>query len=160
MTNLVRNFPKEFMIPIPPFAFTSATGGLSNIDINKLDYFLEMEDVINKLLLIKNYTSVINDIVFCYLLFDRSKINMPNRDYISRLLPKTKSLEVGLNLDFTQFHIATELETQQIMIDKFLWGIENLLSKRKDFDYRKFYADCKNILYVDSAINDSVLCMV
>ncbi len=141
MRDLFKNWPEDCKRAFREFPFTSNTGELNDIDNKKLDFHFVMEELINKNLSIKNYTSTIKDIIFGYILIDRSKINMPNHDYISRLLPKTKTIDVGLNLNFEEFTKANEDEAKQIMIDKYLWCIQNLLSKRKDFDHKRFYDD-------------------
>ena len=156
MDNVFKNWPEQCNRAFREFGFTK-TVNIENA--HKLDFHFDIELKINNSISIKNYTSTIKDIIFVYILIDRSKIKLPDNDYISRILPKTKTIEVGLNLNFKEFITANDKQAKQIMIDKFLWGIENLLSKRKDFDYRKFYDDCKKILITDSVVNEQILCL-
>ncbi len=160
MSSILGNYPKKFMREVPPFAFTKMLGGIDSMEIwNKLECYFGFEEIINQHLSIIDYSATIKEILCTYILIDRSKVNLATDDYISRLLPKTKSLEIGLNLDFRKFHAVSETEAKRMMIDKFLWGIENLLAKRKDFDHKRFYADCEHVLLSDKAVNEPVLCM-
>ncbi len=143
MTNLARNFPKEFEVKLPDFAFTK-TVNIENAD--KLDSLFEFESVINKHLQITTYSSIIKNIVFVYILLDGNRIRLPTKDYISRLFPKNKTIEVGLNLNYEELLKADNETAKRLMLEKYLWGIENLLSKRKDFDYKRFYDDCAKLL--------------
>ncbi len=142
-TNLLRNFPEEFKVKLPDFSFTQ-TVNVANAP--KLEHITELENVINQHLKITDYSATIKHFIFGYILLDRNVIRLPDNDYISRLLPKTKTIEVGLNLDYEEFVNADAETAKKRMTDKFLWSIKHLLSKRKDFDWQRFYDDCVKLL--------------
>jgi len=126
------NFPKQFQREFVEFAFTKC---ISEPYMETLDYLFEMEKITNQKLQIKNYTDVITQII---VVFIKTRFGTLTNDTIS-LLRKTKTLEIGLNLNNDNIDNFTQQQITDLMITKYLNGIQTLLSKRKDFNHKKLF---------------------
>lgn len=58
---------------------------------------------------------------------------------------KTREIEVYINLDNTSVLSANDAELKKLIARAYLSAISRFLSKRKDFDHLKFYADAERV---------------
>jgi len=129
------NILKQFQIQPKEFMFTKM---VNRENADKLDFLFEMEKLINQELKIENYSNKIKELIFVFILHNNSCL--PTNDYIS-LIRRTKTIEIGLCLNYSTFITAENNKTSELMIYKYLNTIPTLFEKRKDFDHKKFYQD-------------------
>ncbi len=58
---------------------------------------------------------------------------------------KTQEIEIYINMDYQTLLEADEKETLHLISKTYLLAIKRFLSKRKDFDHKRFYADVREI---------------
>ncbi len=141
MKNL--KFPDEFKREFRQFVFTKQVNAENS---DKLDFIFTLEKWFNQKLLLSNYTSVFNEFVFVYILSKNTK----TPDYFS-LSRKTKTYEIGKNLDYMNF-LQAEHNSIKILAFAFLKAIQTFLMNRKDFNGEKFYEDVKNLFIQENLI--------
>jgi len=109
----------------------------------KLLYNFEFEDILNQVLAIHNYTQDFSEVVFTYMAVN-PQIGVERKDKI-RYSRKEKALELFVNLDRERLEKATQQEALQMMCELYLESIEKYLTKRKDFDAKRYYQDVKEV---------------
>ncbi len=129
--------------PRPDFVFSSRidSGSKKNIWFSSV-----LEDLINKNLSIQNYSEkYIQSLSFIFVVFPDADngVDWKERKSYTRAR-KILKLEIKLP-DYQRFCDATKQEAMKIMAEQTLRGTEKFLSKVKDFDYHKFYADLKEL---------------
>ncbi len=127
-------------INIRQFGFTERT---DIADINKFDGVLELRNILNDKLNLLDYTNKIEKIVFVYIAVDIEK-HRKTENFI-KFRTKSKTIELGVNLPYNEF-ITADKETEFMLLkNAYIEGIETLLSKRKDIDWKKLSADFKKL---------------
>jgi len=121
------------------FGFTEHT---DIADIKKFDKIFEIEDNLNLRLKLSDYTKNIQEIVFVTIAM--SEKFSPITNFI-KFRTKSKTIELGVNLPYNQFITADKQTEFDLLKNAYIEGIETLLSKRKDIDWKKLSADFKNL---------------
>ena len=105
------------------------------------DVLIEVE--LNQSLSLNNYTQDFSEVVFTYMAVN-PQIGVERKDKI-RYSRKEKALELFVNLDRERLEKATQQEALQMMCELYLESIEKYLTKRKDFDAKRYYQDVKEV---------------
>jgi len=127
----------------PDFILSSRTDAISYKNIRFYD---EIQRKMNIFLEIKNYSfQTYKHITFIFIVLKehRGGVNWEERKTFDR---KNNHLRLELKLsDYDRFCNATREEALKILAQETLRGIEKFLTKVKDFDFPKFYADVKEL---------------
>ncbi len=103
-----------------------------------------LQEILNKNLLMENYTKKIKEIGLIYMAMDPQKPNLREDRKFWRW--KSGFFDMYVNVpDFKKYCNATHKEAQQIIAELFLYSIKKYLWKRKDFDAPKFYTDVEKV---------------
>jgi len=107
----------------------------------------KISNLLNSKLQIKNYNSdIIQSITITLLMYkayNGQGVNWQERKYFKR---SEKHFFIDIRIsDYDRFCNATREEALKILAQETLRGIEKFLTKVKDFDFPKFYADVKEL---------------
>lgn len=122
------------------FGITALSDTAVSKQINKVS---ELKSMINKKLSIKDYSSLLNRFVFVFVAINPD--NQFQENNFQKYRRKTKTLEVGVNVDYEKLLHAKDDEVLPLLKQTYLNGIKNQI-KHKDFAAEKFYNDVENIL--------------
>ncbi len=114
------------------------------IDFSILHQDRYLENILNKNLIINNYTGKIKEIGLIYMAMNPQKPSLrPDRKFWRW---KSGSFDMYVNVpDYEKFCNATHKEAKKIIAKLYLASIKKYLWKRKDFDAPKFYKDVKEV---------------
>jgi len=130
----------ELSIRSSDFEFTEiVSGNRLHLDENR-----KINDILNHELSIKNYTAAYDMLLFTYILV-APQFQGFYKEGLSASKTKRR-LYLEMFLDNEAFTSASSDEALHIMVLLYLKGIEIYLSKRKDFDWKRFYNDCEKAL--------------
>jgi Immunity protein 44 len=62
-----------------------------------------------------------------------------------RFRKSKNEIEIRINIDYEALLQANEAQTRQLIAKTYLSAISRFLSKRKDFDYQRFYEDVEKL---------------
>jgi len=130
------------------FGFTCDT---DITDLKKFEGITELRNILNNKLNISDFTNKIEKIVFVYLAVNIE--NFTKTENFIKFRTKSKTIELGVNLPYNQFITADKQTEFDLLKNAYIEGIETLLSKRKDIDWKKLLADFKNLFENDLVIN-------
>jgi len=133
---------------IRQFGFTCDT---DITDLKKFEGITELRNILNNKLNISDFTNKIEKIVFVYLAVNIE--NFTKTENFIKFRTKSKTIELGVNLPYNQFITADKQTEFDLLKNAYIEGIETLLSKRKDIDWKKLLADFKNLFENDLVIN-------
>ncbi len=122
------------------FGFTEHTD-ISNF--RKFDGVFEIEKILNENVNLTDYTKTIQKIVFVTIAVDTQKFN--GVDNFIKFRRKSKAIELGVNLPYNEFINADKDKELKILKNAYIEGVETLLSKRKDIDYKKLSENIRQI---------------
>ncbi len=122
------------------FGFTYDTD-ISNF--KKFQGTFEIEKVLNEKIKLADYSTNIQEIVFVYIAVDTQKFN--GVDNFIKFRRKSKTIELGVNLPYYEFINADKDKELKILKNAYIEGVETLLSKRKDIDYKKLSENIRQI---------------
>jgi Immunity protein 44 len=105
-----------------------------------VNYHEETMILINNLVLC-NYSSIKNLIVI-FVAFSPEAFPEPEK---LRFRKSKNEIEIRINIDYEALLQAKEAQTRQLIAKTYLSAISRFLSKRKDFDYQRFYADVEKL---------------
>ncbi len=107
---------------------------------------IEIQDTFNKNLAIEKYSNKnIKQLIITYLVYPEiwDGVERKEKSFFKR---KERKFFIDIRFpDYQRFCDATKQEAMKIMAEQTLRGTEKFLSKVKDFDYHKFYADLKEL---------------
>jgi len=110
---------------------------------NKLVFNTDIRIPINKELTIEKYSNVVKEFCLIYMALPPGKaIQRADKLRFSR---KYKMLDLFVNMDIARLEKATQQEALQMMCELYLESIEKYLTKRKDFDAKRYYQDVKEV---------------
>ena len=127
----------------PDFVFTSRTDDDSD---NNIWYSDEIQGLFNEKLKLKNYSKEkVQHLTYIFVVHPQihSGVYWNERKSYSRT-DKILRLEIKFP-DYERFCRAEKAEVLQIMAEQTLRGSQLFLSKEKDFDFPKFYADLSEL---------------
>jgi len=112
-------------------------------DFSKFNATFEIEKLLNQNLKLSDFSNKIEEIVFVYLAVNTQ--NFTKTENFIKFRTKSKTIELGVNLPYNQFITADKQTEFDLLKNAYIEGIETLLSKRKDIDWKKLLADFKNL---------------
>jgi len=127
----------------PDFVFSSRSDRNSNKNVWFSD---NIEDLANNYLMIDTYSKEkIKNLTYIFVVMppDHKGVDWKERKYYSRS-DKKLCLEIKFP-DYERFCRADKPEVLRIMAEQTLRGSQVFLSKEKDFDFPKFYADLSTL---------------
>jgi len=99
----------------------------------------DVENLLNQNLTIDHYSEKIQQLFFISVATEPGK-GIPRPDGMSYHW-KHKTLKLIQNLNYDSFRKASKDEALHMMADLYLSSIDTYISKRKDFDAKRFYND-------------------
>ena len=136
----------------PNFVISSKSAPEAEKNIN---ITLELEELLNNRLQLKNYTNIIhNYTIICLILppYNGQGVDWKERKYFKR---KEKKFFIDIRFpEYERFCNASKQEALQIMAEQTLRGTKKYLSKVKDFDFDKFYTDLVTLFKNKKLINN------
>ncbi len=109
----------------------------------KLDCKNTVADTLNAQLNINDYTSTIKNIDFIFMVEKEMAFIQNDKCVFHR---KNPSVEIFVNLNYNTILNANSSEITKVIATTILASIETYLMKRSDFDGKRFYDDCKQVL--------------
>jgi len=116
---------------------------LSDEFVTKLVHNTDIRIPLNLELTIEKYTNTLKRLVLIFIAINPNK-GLQRADK-ARYLRKEKKLQLFVNLDRERLEKATQQEALQMMCELYLESIEKYLTKRKDFDAKRYYHDVKEV---------------
>ena len=113
-----------------------------------------VKTLLNENLNLLNYTNELSKILIVYFAI-APDYSLRENDYI-RLKRKIKTLEIGINLNYSRLLQSSENETIELLAEAYLKGIKLFLLNRKDFDGKHFFSDVKHLFLQHGLIKEDV----
>jgi len=114
---------------------------------------LVLKDLMNKNLLLSNYSGVLKNLTLTYLVLEPNNkgVNWKERKYYKRSEQKY-FIDIGFP-DYERFCKASKSEALTIMAEQTLRASQKFLSKEKNFDHEAFRKDLTDLLRKENIIH-------
>ena len=111
---------------------------------DKLSVFNRLRELLENDLTISDYTDKYTAIFVIYQVFASDDIYCQYKEKMT-IRRKTNVIELYLNPDYNKFKEADNKTALQMLANTYFHGIKKYLSKRNDFDHKKFYEDVMRV---------------
>lgn len=100
-----------------------------------------------------HYSETIEQLIVILVAFSPETYPEPEK---LRFRRTKKEIEIRINMDYKTLLEATETETLHLIAKTYLLAVERFLSKRKDFDHKRFYADVRKVFEQNRLLPNTV----